>query len=348
MRYSLNWVLGALTGPGVLGGLVVLCVVLTAALVYTPYLRELHGTGMLMGSLTTDAYVQNVSWRKFIGAPWTPLFLCGTLLLSGWIIPSKTIRAETELSVVPFVALLFGIGAVLTLGPEFLYLQDGFGTRMNTMFKLYYQAWTLWSIVAAFACWHIRCSASKRYQLVFGMAAVVAVAGGLVYPVMSIWTKTAGLQGTTVVAGERVGTLDGVKHMEQSHKDDHMAIIWLNKFLHYDGVIAESVGGSYSEYGRVSVHTGLPTVLGWPGHELQWRGGFELAAGREEAVQMLYSTQVWDEAVEVLDRYGIRYVYVGSLERKQFSEQELGKFGQYMNPIYRNRGVTIYERIGGK
>jgi uncharacterized membrane protein len=86
-------------------------------------------------------------------------------------------------------------------------------------------------------------------------------------------------------------------------------------------------------------------VLGWPGHELQWRGGFEPAAGREDAVNTLFSTRVWDEAAALLARYDIRYVYVGSLERQQFPTKGLQKFDNHMRAIYRNSGVTIYERF---
>ena len=34
----------------------------------------------------------------------------------------------------PFVLLLIFTGALLTLGPEFVYLRDFFGTRLNTEF----------------------------------------------------------------------------------------------------------------------------------------------------------------------------------------------------------------------
>jgi YYY domain-containing protein len=45
-----------------------------------------------------------------------------------------------------FILLLGGAGAVLVLFPEFLYLRDQFGVRMNTIFKFYFQSWTFWSV----------------------------------------------------------------------------------------------------------------------------------------------------------------------------------------------------------
>ena len=41
----------------------------------------------------------------------------------------------------PFALLLILTGVLLTLGPEFIYLRDNFGVRLNTTFKFYYQAW---------------------------------------------------------------------------------------------------------------------------------------------------------------------------------------------------------------
>ncbi len=48
-----------------------------------------------------------------------------------------------------FILLLLSLGALLILGPDFLYLRDNFGYRINTVFKFYYQAWILLSLAAA-------------------------------------------------------------------------------------------------------------------------------------------------------------------------------------------------------
>ena len=341
----LNWRLGMLTGPAMLAGLTVTCGVLTTIILMTPRLREMGSFSWLMASFSTDEVLGIILRRRLLEEPWTALLLTAALLLVGGLLPRKMDALPVGAAATPFVALLFGVGALLTLGPEFLYLRDSFGTRMNTIFKFYYQAWALWSVVAAFGFWRVRRSAGKLWRSVFGMAVTLTLAAGLLYPGLSIWAKTVGLQGATLAAGERDATLDGTAALAHSRPEDYAAINWLNHFLPAHGVIAEAVGGSYTEYGRVAVHSGLPTVLGWPGHELQWRGGFEPAAGREDAVHTLFSTRAWDEAAALLARYDIRYVYVGSLERQQFPAQGLQKFENHMRAIYRNSGVTIYERF---
>ena len=49
-----------------------------------------------------------------------------------------------------FVLMLVLLGALLVIVPEFVYLRDQFGTRMNTIFKFYFQAWILWSLAGAY------------------------------------------------------------------------------------------------------------------------------------------------------------------------------------------------------
>ncbi len=49
-----------------------------------------------------------------------------------------------------FVLLLIVLGVLLIIGPDFLYLQDNFGYRINTVFKFYYQAWILLSLASAY------------------------------------------------------------------------------------------------------------------------------------------------------------------------------------------------------
>jgi len=49
-----------------------------------------------------------------------------------------------------FVILMVILGTLLVLAPEFIYLRDQFGTRMNTIFKFYFQSWILWSVAGAY------------------------------------------------------------------------------------------------------------------------------------------------------------------------------------------------------
>ena len=56
------------------------------------------------------------------------------------------------------------------------------------------------------------------------------------------------------------------------------------------GVILEATkpDASYTEYARISTYSGLPTVLGWPMHEAQWRGTYDPQGTRQDDIRRLY------------------------------------------------------------
>ncbi|MEE9217375.1 MAG: DUF2298 domain-containing protein [Anaerolineales bacterium] len=268
----------------------------------------------------------------------TVLILGLTLGVSAWLLVSASAGSGEDKTddVWPFAILLIGVGALLVLAPEFVYLRDLFGTRMNTVFKFYYSAWILWGLAAAFACVELW-PATIRFPQVVKVAVFVPLVLGLVYPVLATWTKASGFN---PIGGR---TLDGSTYLARQSAGDYDAIRWINESLQ-EGVIAEAIGGSYSQYARISTYTGLPTVLGWGGHEVQWRGNAEPQGSRQGDIQRLYETTSWEEAAALLDKYEIDYVYIGPLEVSTYVRLNEGKFEAFMDKIYDNGAVRIYSR----
>jgi uncharacterized membrane protein len=163
---------------------------------------------------------------------------------------------------------------------------------------------------------------------------------GLIYPYLTLWTKTNHFHPAEGY------TLDGANFIERRNLPDYQAILWIRENLPM-GVISEAVGGSYNpNFARIATNTGLPTVLGWPGHESQWRGGYDEIGSREDDIAMLYQSRNWEEAQFVLDRYAVDYVYVGSAERGKYEYLSEQKFEIYMDLIYDKDDVRIYARKG--
>ena len=233
-----------------------------------------------------------------------------------------------------FVLLLLILGALLILAPEFVYLRDQFGYRINTVFKFYYQAWMLWGLAAAFGVGYIlqslRGFADATVRILMGLVIFI----GLLYPALGLLTKTNNFK---PAAGYN---LDDFARLQRENPDDAAAIQFLLTQL--EGVIAEAVGGGYSYYGRISTYTGYPTVLGWIGHEAQWRGGYELHGTRQADIETLYVTARWDEAQTILERYNIHYVFIGSLERASLKVNE-EKFALHLKPVFSQGSTVIYE-----
>jgi len=109
-------------------------------------------------------------------------------------------------------------------------------------------------------------------------------------------------------------------------------------------VILEATGGSYTYYARVSSQTGLPTLLGWDFHEVQWRGTGEEGNKRKPDIETIYGSLDAQAALTLMEKYGIRYVYVGPLERSHYPSAALNKFDYIMDVVYQQGEVTIYKR----
>ncbi|MEN6524846.1 MAG: hypothetical protein ABFD14_14085, partial [Anaerolineaceae bacterium] len=110
-----------------------------------------------------------------------------------------------------------------------------------------------------------------------------------------------------------------------------------------EGVIAEAIGGSYTSYARFATQSGLPNVLGWPGHEGQWRGGwYDILSARENDIESLYKTTDWTEAEAIIQRYQIHYIVVSSLENSTYHANTV-KFDKFLKIAFQNSAVTIYE-----
>jgi uncharacterized membrane protein len=118
------------------------------------------------------------------------------------------------------------------------------------------------------------------------------------------------------------------------------AIQWLKTAP--PGIVLEAVGGSYSSFGRVSTMSGKPTVLGWPGHESQWRGGSREMGSRQSDVEQIYRSAGWEDVEELLRKYNVKYVFVGSLERSYYGVNE-SKFMLHLTPVFEQGQVTVYE-----
>jgi uncharacterized membrane protein len=243
-----------------------------------------------------------------------------------------------------FALLCVVVGLVLPLLTEFVFVRDLFGSRMNTVFKLYYQAWALLAIGAGYAPFAVWTRLPRRVAVLWTVPAAVLLGASLIYPVAALYTRTNGLHVDRL-------TLDGLAWWAQSYPDDLAAAQWLRAHTPAGSVILEAYGGAYEHNGRLSMASGRPTVLGWEGHEHQWRGTREQIDPRKADIERIYKTTDTAELAMLLDRYGVRYIVLSDAERGKFglTDADVDRFKRLFTPVYASPSgqVLIFERWSG-
>ena len=238
---------------------------------------------------------------------------------------------------------LLAVGFLLVLFPQRFFVAD----RMNTFFKLYIEAWLVFAVATTALVFRsaARPASFARWPWVArGLAAVVAVA--------ALFTSVTAAQGAVRnhFAPYSGPSLDGLRYLGELRPGEAKAVAWLRRSVRGTPVVLEAQGASYQDFSRISMLTGLPTVLGWE-HHVKQRGNSESEiALRREAVQTIYTAKEAHRVEPLLRGYHVGYVYVGPLERQTYPGEGLKKFDRDKNLFelaYENADVRIYRVVGG-
>jgi uncharacterized membrane protein len=189
----------------------------------------------------------------------------------------------------------------------------------------------------------------------YGLALLLAAA--VLYPLLATKAKWDIRMSATAPT-----TLDGMAFMQTTEYQDngqtiplhfdYDALQWMRRNIEGSPVVAEGqVNQPYrSLASRVAMFTGLPSILGWPFHQSQQRAVVPgaMISNRTADVNALYSTTNTAEALAILEKYEVSYIYVGQLEWVYYTPDGLNKFDSMarqglLNEVYRNAGVSIYE-----
>ncbi len=225
-------------------------------------------------------------------------------------------------------------GTALIALPELVYVVDiysGDYKRANTMFKFTYQAFVLLSLVWGYAI--VRLASLPQRSTLRLTAAVLALM--LVIPAwypgiaarqwLGRFTpdRYQGLDGSAILDNKDSSQIPGQANGELA--PDAAAIRWFNETVDGHPVILETFGESYTDYGRISAFTGLPTVMGWETHEWLWRTSkanpnayASFVLPRQNDVTTLYTTKNQAERRALIEQYQIAYIVIGDLERGRF------------------------------
>lgn len=299
-----------------------------------------------------------------IGAIVVPVHLllfCGLPVIVIWLL----LERDARLTPANISLVLFAFVLLLLLIPEFFYISDIYsGSRMNTVFKVSYQVWLLMSVasgVGLIALWKsVRTNQILRYAMPVVTAGMLML--GMAYPVAGgqqwlDWRNPArewsGIHGLAYLRTDP----DSPQYAE------YEAIEWLLENANENDVILAAGGGEWdSAVGRLSGGSGVPTIIGWIGHERQWHLGDEdMLASLPERVSDIDAMYAEPPSTELLDKYGVTLLYIGpnELYGAPLAEPRPGYMsitpipttsdpdfpGEGWELVFQRGDVRIYERI---
>jgi len=227
-------------------------------------------------------------------------------------------KKPTELDL--FVALLFLYGIVLVILPNFIFLKDIYSKlnpaffRANTVFKMWYQAWIIFSIATPYALYQTYVISKKRKNN--RLSAVGLALGSF----LAYWVLKYPITSVRYIVGAKYDYkgLDGSAYLDKERPGVRGVIFWLNENVIGQPVMLEDYGKPYSLDSVISAYTGLPTPLGWTEHELGWRDNWPLIAGRMGDIERMYRSSNFPEVTRLVKKYNIEYVVITDMERTKY------------------------------
>lgn len=254
--------------------------------------------------------------------------------------------------------VLVSIG--ILIGIELFFIRDIYSVanpsffRANTTFKFGYSAWVMLAIAFS-VCLAVISEALERKNkylraTIMGVLGFLAIGGGLVYPFKAVKQYYAQV-------GDR--QLDASVWMKKSNPDDWNVVQYINDNFDKRSVIAEAVGDSYSTFSRISTFTGMIAPMGWMTHEWTWRLDVEAAkkampgapietgwgavSAVAQDIKLLYKTANKNEAKNIIDKYGIEYIYVGELERGLYGDINEAKLLALGSVMFKSGNSALFK-----
>ena len=294
------------------------------------------------------------------GFNWSTVLVIGILMALTTAVGIRIIGSGgRDVPAPAFVCLMALTALSVVVGLDFIRV-EGDIDRMNSVFKFYLQVWVLLALAAAYMVWRIlnstMFSGTRRWTFRYVWVGVLGalVIGSAIYPILGTQDRLRDrfegkvtpltLDGLAFVPGSVYRDLKGRINMER----DFEGIRWLRENVQGSPVVLEANTPTYRWGGRVSIHTGLPSVVGWKWHQEQQRYGYrDMVVSRIRDVDRIYSTSDVSRAVSLIDQYDVKYVYLGQVERLYYPADGIAKFeaglAPFLRRVFETDYVTIYE-----
>jgi uncharacterized membrane protein len=262
-----------------------------------------------------------------------------------WIFFWQWLRKQSfrDIAIVDLFVFSFTLWAtVLIFTPEVIYVKDIYIAeyhRANTMFKLVYQSFIMYSLAAGYIVFRVKKSLSFQLSFLFLLIFALGFSAQMLYPFLAI----RGYYGRLLPSSYK--GLYGMGFLQERYPSDYAGVVWLKKNVVGQPVVLEATGDSYTLYNRVSAMTGLPTIQGWLVHEWLWRGSYDKPGTRAKEVEAIYQGADDSYAKSLLKKYKVEYVFIGDLERRKYPGLDEDRFKRWGKLAFSKDQTKIYRLI---
>ena len=319
--------------------LTILKIILLEEIITLPFTRNLYigSTEVAFTGIMSPFYKLLVKW----GLPTLCAIVFLVLFLRNYHKNNKTTFANylNDNLADLFVIILSLCAMGLVLLPEIIYLKDIYGSdykRFNTMFKLTYQAYLLFSICTSYFLGKIILN-KKKILKTLAIILLLINSTTFIYGIDTIITNYKNKEHLGISADSTESFI------KKTLPNDYEAIKWIRENISKDKIILESTeyGNSYTTSSRISTFTGNPTVLGWSYHEWVWRANASHSlpvevTTRNSDVHTIYTSTNKEEIIKLINLYNIDYIYIGELENQKYDNLDIKFYQSFGNIVYEN------------
>tara|TARA_Y100000817_G_scaffold63017_1_gene47368 strand:+ start:340 stop:2685 length:2346 start_codon:yes stop_codon:yes gene_type:complete len=245
---------------------------------------------------------------------------------------TKTIKNNDVLKL-SYYLLLFTAFILLYLS-ELFYVKDIFGNRMNTIFKFHYQVWIVFSITSGI---------SLKFLLEYNLRNITRIILSISFLILAtsnIYFVTASYLTKIKESSNLNPNLSSINQLEND-TNKYELIKYLRLNSNHNDVIIETQGKSYTNDSQISSESRIPTILGWVGHQLQWRSNHSDIYNREEDIDTFYISNDSQEIINIINKYSITMIILGPNEIEKYNINSLNKFLNISEIIYKNNDYTL-------
>ncbi|MBG92713.1 MAG: hypothetical protein CL792_01880 [Chloroflexi bacterium] len=281
---------------------------------------------IIMFLVTIFVFIQIISGDASVlfdrGNGWLALVLIGAVIV---VTAQQSFYHDSQNNQsMGLIFLLVALAFSIIFLTELFNIVTGTPGRFNTVFKIWYHVWTLLAVAGSISIGIIvnrlakplnyedEIFTRKNIRYCLPILSVCFLIYGFSYIYAPMMALSRGYEDQKI-------NLDAVVYLKSSDPGLYGAISYAKEKLSpQEHVLLQAITHAYGKGGYLAAASGIPTILNWPGHQIQWRGPELSLYDRVVAVDQIYSLGSSNVGLEVAKKYRVTHIYIGREEKKLF------------------------------